>query len=100
MGYQFGGCGRGDSEGSISQDPSQANPHHGVVQHQHKESKEVHFSIDEGECEGRLATFVRPSLEECEEPVVGISYRCVDTNRGVEASVGKDTTNITSSSVV
>ena len=98
--YQFGGCSRGDSRGSISRDPSQPNLHHGVVQHQHEESMEVHFSVDGGECEGRLATFVRPSLEECEEPVVGITCKCADTNEGVEASVGKDTTNITNSSVV
>nr|POE60756.1 hypothetical protein CFP56_44115 [Quercus suber]POF16127.1 hypothetical protein CFP56_15618 [Quercus suber] len=80
----------------------QAKPTHiiGFFKHQHKESMEVHLSVDGGECEGRLATFVRPSLEECEEPMVGISCECANTNGGVKASVGKDTANITNSSVV
>ena len=41
-----------------------------------------------------MATFVRPSLEECEEPVVGSSGKCADTNGGVEVCVGKNTINI------
>ena len=41
-----------------------------------------------------MATFVRPSLEECEEPVVGSSGRCANTNGGAEVCVGKNTINI------
>ena len=60
----------------------------------------MQVSVDRGGCEGKMATFVRPGLEECEEPVVGSSCRYTDTNGRVEVCVGKNIINIISSSDV
>lgn len=87
--YQF----QGHNRGELSYDLSQANSHHGRFQHHHKESMEMQASVNGGGCEGKIATVVKPSLEDCEESVVGITGGCIDTNRGIDVWVGKNATN-------
>ena len=91
--YQFERHSCGESREFLSCYPSQANSHHGGFQHHLEESTEMQVFVDGSGCEGKMATVVRPSLEDCKELIVGSTGGCIDTNGGIEVGVGKNATN-------
>lgn len=68
VGFKFGRCDSGNTEGGLGRKSSKSNLDHGVFQGEVEESMEVHPPRDEVECKVRLVSDDRSSLELNEIP--------------------------------
>ena len=68
-----------------------------MVQHELKESVEVHFFTDQSECKGRVVAVDRSSMGRSKESMVEIPSRCTNSNGGSHSGVGNTTTSIANS---
>ena len=68
-----------------------------MVQHELKESVEIHFSVDQSECKGRVAAVDRSSRGRSKESMVEIPSKCTNSDGGSHFGVGNTTTSIASS---